>query len=178
MFATIALFAAALSPETASRLKIAWRYDIKAVPPNARAARIAAFEATPVLAGDLLYVITPFNQVIALDPGTGAERWVFDPKVAGNRSYSEASARGVAVHGGLVYFGTLDARVIALNARDGRKVWEARIGPDGNDGNYQLTSAPVGLRLDRDRRFVHRRQRTRRDGTRYGIGVRRQDRKT
>ncbi len=145
MLAAMALLAASadISPETASRLKEAWPYDTKATPPNERAARIAAFEATPVLAGNLLYVITPFNQVIALDPGTGAERWVFDPRVARDRGYSEASARGVAVSAGRVFFGTLDARLIAINAADGRKVWESRLGPDGNDGNYQITSAPV-----------------------------------
>ena len=141
----MSLLAAAveLAPETAPRLKVAWRHDIKAAAPNERAARIAAFEATPVLAGKLLYAITPFNQVLALDPGTGAERWAFDPLVARDRAYSEASARGVAVHGGIVYFGTLDARLIALGAADGRKIWEARLGPEANDGNYQVTSAPV-----------------------------------
>ena len=132
-----------LSPDNAPRLKVAWRYDTKAIAPNERAAKIAAFEATPVLAGNLLYVITPFNQVIALDPGTGTERWVFDPKVAGDRGYSEATARGVAVHDGRVFFGTLDARLMALNAVDGRKIWEVKLGPEPNDGNYQVTSAPV-----------------------------------
>ncbi len=147
MLAAMALLAAAadISPETAPRLKQAWRYDTKATPPNERAARIAAFEATRVMAGNLLYVITPFNQVIALDPGTGAERWVFDPRVARDRGYSEASARGVAVSAGRVFFGRLDARLIATNAADGRKLRESRLGPDGNDGKYQITSAPVVL---------------------------------
>ena len=57
-----------LTPETAARLKVAWTYQTKAAPPNQRAAQIAAFEATPTLAGGLLYLITPFNQAIALDP--------------------------------------------------------------------------------------------------------------
>src|SRR5436309_623491 len=103
-----------LSVENAARLKVAWTYQTTATPPNDRAAQIAAFEATPVLADGLLYVITPFNQVIALDPESGAERWRHDPHLAKDRSYSEASARGVAVSGGHVYFGTLDARLIAL----------------------------------------------------------------
>jgi quinoprotein glucose dehydrogenase len=132
-----------LTPETASRLKIAWTYQTQAPPPNKRAAQIAAFEATPVLSGGLLYVITPFNQVIALDPGSGAERWRFDPHLAGDRAYSEASARGVAVSSGMVFFGTLDARLIALDGRDGRLVWETKLDPASNDGNYQVTSPPV-----------------------------------
>ncbi len=135
-------FASDLTPDTAPRLKVAWTHQTKAAPPNQRAAQIAAFEATPVLSDGLLFVITPFNQVIALDPSSGAERWRFDPRVA-SRDYSEASARGVAVSGGMVFFGTLDARLIALRARDGRLVWETGLGPDPNDGNYQVTSPPA-----------------------------------
>jgi quinoprotein glucose dehydrogenase len=140
MMLPLALLAASvqLSPETAARLTVAWRYDAKVTPPNKHAARIAAFEATPVMANGMVYLTTPFTQVIALDPATGAERWVFDPHVA-DRNYSEAASRGVAVKAGTVFLGTLDARVIALRGRDGHKLWEAPIGGDG----YQLTSAPV-----------------------------------
>ena len=136
-------FAADLSPETVSQLKVAWTFQTGATAPNQRAAQIAAFEATPLLADGLLYVITPFNQVIALDPATGAERWRYDPHIAADRSYSEASARGVAVSGGTLFFGTLDARLIALEARSGRLLWQTRIGAESNDGNYQVTSPPV-----------------------------------
>ena len=96
-----------LSPDTAARLKVAWTADTHATPPNARAEKIAAFEATPVFADGQLFVITPFNQVIAMDPATGAEHWRFDPHVA-DRGYSEASARGVTVSRGIVYFVDLD----------------------------------------------------------------------
>src|SRR3954462_3190836 len=121
----------------------AWTQHTNAVAPNKRAAGIAAFEATPVLSGGLLYVITPFNQVLALDPGTGEERWRFDPEIAKDRVYSEASARGVAVAEGLVFFGTLDARLIALRVSDGKRLWEVPITPEVKDGNFQLTSPPA-----------------------------------
>jgi quinoprotein glucose dehydrogenase len=138
-----ALLAADLTPQTASRLEVAWTHETHARAPDGRTAHIAAFEATPVFANGLLYVITPFDQVLALDPATGAERWEYDPNVAGDRTYSEASARGVAVANGKVFFGTLDARVIALDAASGRLLWQARLDPESNDGNYQVTSAPV-----------------------------------
>jgi quinoprotein glucose dehydrogenase len=124
-------------------VKVAWTFETHASPPNTRAGQIAAFEATPLFADGLLYVITPFNQVIALDPATGLEQWRYDPHIASDRAYSEASARGVAVAGGLVYFGTLDARLIALNAKSGRLVWQTPLGSQPNDGNYQVTSPPV-----------------------------------
>ena len=64
-----------LSPETVPRLKLAWNYNTNATPPSKRAAQIAAFEATPVLSDGLLYVLTPFNQVIALRISTGKLVW-------------------------------------------------------------------------------------------------------
>src|SRR3982751_2411950 len=143
----LAFFFAALATRTcgAAELQVvpAWTHQTKAVAPNKRAAGIAAFEATPVLSGGLLYVITPFNQVLALDPGTGEERWRFDPEIAKDRVYSEASARGVAVAEGLVLFGTLDARLIALRASDGKRLWEVPIAPEVKDGNFQVTSPPA-----------------------------------
>jgi quinoprotein glucose dehydrogenase len=142
LIATLAL-SGDLSVENAARLKVAWTYQTNATPPNDRAAQIAAFEATPVLAGGLLYVITPFNQVIALDPESGVERWRYDPHIAADRSYSEASARGVTVSDGRVYFGTLDARLIALDAKNGRLIWQMTLAADKADGNYQVTSPPV-----------------------------------
>src|SRR5258706_15146365 len=132
-----------LTPETAARLKVAWTYRTNATPPSKQAAQIAAFEATPLLADGFLYLITPFDQVIALDPATGREQWRYDPHIAGDRAYSEASARGVAVTAGRLSFGTLESRLIALNAKSGKVVWQTRLGPQANDGHYQITSPPV-----------------------------------
>ena len=144
MFIALALLLASdLSPDTVSRLSQAWTFHTQAVPPGKRAAKIAAFEATPVLAGNLLYIITPFDQVIALDPGTGTEQWRYDPHLPDDDGYSEASARGVAVSDGKVFFGTLDARLIALDARSGKLLWQARLRAGPSDGGYQITSPPA-----------------------------------
>src|SRR5947209_4823677 len=141
--ALLLVLAADLTPETAPHLKTAWTFHTHATAPNGRAAKIAAFEATPVLSDGRLFVITPFDQVIALDPETGAETWRYDPHLADNDNYSEASARGVAVARSMVYFGTLDARLIALDAATGHLVWENKLLSEANDGNYQVTSPPV-----------------------------------
>jgi glucose dehydrogenase len=143
----LASLAADLTAETAPQLKVAWTYQTQAAPPSKKAAQVAAFEATPLFAEGLLYVITPFDQAIALDPATGREQWRYDPHVASDRDYSEASTRGVAVASGVVYFGTLDARLIALNAKSGKLVWQRTLGPPSNDGNYQVTSPPVARSL-------------------------------
>ena len=66
-----------------SQLRVAWTYRTGelATYEGTEAARKAAFEATPIMAGGVLYFSTPSNRVIALDAGTGRERWVYDPKV-------------------------------------------------------------------------------------------------
>ena len=132
-----------INAKSVPRLEAAWTFQTDAVPPDKRTASKAAFEATPQLAGDTLYVITPFNQVIALDPETGTERWRYDPKIASDRNYSEAAARGVAWSNGTLYFGTLDARLIAIDATTGRELWQTPLDPAIADGNYQVTSPPV-----------------------------------
>ena len=59
--------------------------------------RSAATEGTPILAGNSLVFCTPFNEVIALDPGTGAERWRFDPKIdLDQQPANQFVCRGVA----------------------------------------------------------------------------------
>src|ERR1700691_4618576 len=78
------------------KLKQVWTYHTGALEPKTRLNEKAAFEATPILVDGTLYLSTPFNKVIALDPGTGAEKWTYDPKVSRSHDYSEVSSRGVA----------------------------------------------------------------------------------
>ena len=70
-----------ITRENVARLKVAWTYHTGALQPETLSNEKAAFEATPILVDGTLYLSTPFNQVIALDPATGAEKWKFDPKV-------------------------------------------------------------------------------------------------
>ena len=55
-----------------------------------------AFEATPLVVDGTMYVGTPLGRVIALDPATGRERWVFDPKIARDVTYGDFASRGVS----------------------------------------------------------------------------------
>jgi quinoprotein glucose dehydrogenase len=70
-----------INRETVSRLKVAWTYRTGAVDVKTDLAKDAAFEATPILAAGKLFLTTPYNQVIALDPATGAKLWDFDPRI-------------------------------------------------------------------------------------------------
>ena len=82
--------------ENVAKLRPAWTYHTGALKPETELNEKAAFEATPILVEGTLYLSTPFNRVIALDPTSGAERWTYDPKVDRSHDYSEVSSRGVA----------------------------------------------------------------------------------
>ena len=113
------------------KLKIAWTYRTGALEQSKRLIHKAAFEATPILVDGKLFLSTPYNHVIALDPGTGEKLWEYDPAVTLERNYSEVSSRGVSAWHNTkakagepcrlrIYAGTLDARLIALDGETGK----------------------------------------------------------
>ena len=149
--------AAQITRANVNRLRVAWTYHTGAIPITT-AGRISAFEATPILADGVLYLSTPFNRVIALDPQTGAERWTYDPKVDPAGRYSEVTSRGVSTwrdsrsRERRIFVATIDARLIAIDAATGQPC--KAFGQDGqvdltrdvrltDRGQYQVTSPPA-----------------------------------
>ena len=142
-----------INRKNVTHLTVAWTYRTGENGAGFARANKLSFEATPVLAFGLLYLETPTNILIALDPETGVQRWRFDPHIDRSRQYSEASSRGVSIwedpdsrHTGActrrVLSGTLDARLLAVDAGTGEPCKEF-----GTAGEVDLTS---GLRI-RDR---------------------------
>ena len=123
----------AITVESVERLAQAWVYRTgDATDGDGFHGSRSKFQATPILVHDKLIASTGFNRVFALDPGTGKELWTFDPEVSFARRYSEMFAsRGVeAWHGPApdpppcrtrVFLGTLDARLIAIDAETGTR---------------------------------------------------------
>lgn len=84
-------------------------------------------EATPIVVDGVMYVSTGWSKVFALDARTGKQLWVYDPKVPGEwavHACCDVVNRGVAVWKGRVYVGTLDGRLVSIDASTGKKVWE------------------------------------------------------
>jgi quinoprotein glucose dehydrogenase len=88
------------------------------------------FEATPLVVDGMMFLSTPFGRAIALDPVTGTERWVYDAKVDRGGNWGDFASRGVstwldprAASGAhcrrRIFLPTIDARIIALDARTG-----------------------------------------------------------
>jgi glucose dehydrogenase len=99
----------------------------------------ASFQATPIVQNGVMYLALPFNHVLALDAKTGKEIWRYnhDRRKDWKMCCGPAN-RGVAVSNGRVFIGTVDARLIALNAKTGAKEWdidvvESAISTEGQD---------------------------------------------
>jgi quinoprotein glucose dehydrogenase len=156
-----------ITPDNVGNLVPAWAFRTGDL--DARAPEImkrTKFQATPLLVEDSLVFCTPFNEVIALDPGSGAPKWRYDPKIpTTQRPANRYNCRGVAYWvdtraaenaacRSRLFMGTNDARIIALDARSGipcagfGSQGEVKLTPGQLDwpGEFQITSAPVVAR--------------------------------
>jgi membrane-bound PQQ-dependent dehydrogenase (glucose/quinate/shikimate family) len=149
-----------INRENVAALKRAWTYHTGEGNRGNETDRhhIAPFETTPLVVEGMLYLSTPSNRVIALDPETGREIWQFDPQ-AGHAQRKFFQHRGVAYwHSETgddrrILFGTFDGRMICLDARTGKIC--AGFGTDGvvnlragvadefPDAEYSVTSPPA-----------------------------------
>jgi len=117
-----------------------------------------AFETTPLVVGNTMYITTSGGRVLALNAATGEELWRHEPILEPVALCCGPSNGGVAAYGNMVYVASLDARLVALDARSGTPVWETRLAEPG-DG-YSATMAPLA---------VHGRVYVGVAGERYGI---------
>jgi len=86
---------------------------------------VASFQATPIVQDGVMYLSLPFNHVVALDAKTGKQLWRYEHDLRKDWKLCCGPAnRGVAVSAGRVFIGTVDARLIALNAKTGAKEWD------------------------------------------------------
>jgi quinoprotein glucose dehydrogenase len=156
---------AQITPANVGNLVRAWEFRTGDLDTRAPAVMARTkFQATPLFVEDSIIFCSPFNEVIALDPGSGAQKWRYDPKISTNqRPGNRYVCRGVAwwvddqlAEGAAcrsrIFMGTNDARVIALDARSGIPCADFGVGGEikleiGRQlawpGEFQITSAPV-----------------------------------
>ncbi len=123
-----------INEENVGELGIAWFKDL----PDARGQ-----EATPVMVDGKLYISTAWSKVFAYDAKTGEELWSYDPEVPGEKAVDaccDVVNRGVAISRGKLFFGTIDGRLIALDANTGARLWETQT--TDNSKPYTITGAP------------------------------------
>ncbi len=124
-----------INADNISQLGLAWSFDTEFN---------RGLEATPIVVDGVIFVSGNWSQVYALDAKTGKQLWKYDPKVP--REWAKMACcdvvnRGVAVYQGKVIFGTLDARLIALDAGSGELIWETQ-SADIAKYPYTITGAP------------------------------------
>ncbi|HEY8003769.1 MAG TPA: PQQ-dependent dehydrogenase, methanol/ethanol family [Phenylobacterium sp.] len=100
-------------------------------------------EATPLMVDGVLYTTTAWSKVFAFDAATGKPKWSYDPKVNGAKGFDaccDVVNRGVAIWKGKVYVGTLDGRLVALDAATGKPVWSVQTTDPAKP--FTITGAP------------------------------------
>ena len=120
------------------QLKGAWMTRLKGSGFNAK----SSFEASPLVKDGFMYVITGNDDVFALNAKTGEILWQYWSGIAGKRALCCGWAnRGLAMGEGLLFFGQLDATVVALDMKTGEAVWKTPI--ENYEHGYSITSAPL-----------------------------------
>src|SRR6516162_2662117 len=101
-----------------------------------------SFEATPLVKDGIMYVITGSDDVFALNAKSWEILWEYRSGISGNRALCCGRAnRGLAMGEGLLFFGQLDATVVALDMETGAMVWKTPI--ELYENGYSITSAPL-----------------------------------
>jgi PQQ-dependent dehydrogenase (methanol/ethanol family) len=122
-----------LNTENVGRLKPAFVFQT---------AVLESMETAPIVDNGVMFLTTSFNHVYAIDAATGEEYWHYKHKLGpivtvccGNNN------RGVAISEGKLYMGTIDAKLVALDAKTGKLLWETQIADP--DKGYSETMAPA-----------------------------------
>ena len=103
-----------------------------------------SLETTPIVVNGVMYVTTSFNHVYAIDAKTGEQFWHYKHKMGPVTTYCcGPNNRGVAVHNDKVYMGTLDAKLVALDAKTGSLIWQTDIAEP--ELGYSETMAPTAV---------------------------------
>ena len=116
-----------------SRLHPAWIFqtDVK-----------ESLETSPIVVNGVMYVTTSFDHIYALNARTGEEIWHYKHKLGPVSTYCcGPNNRGVAVSGDMVYFATLDAKLVALDAKSGKLAWSTDVADP--ELGYSETMAPT-----------------------------------
>src|SRR5262245_36679553 len=122
-----------ITPQNAKGLEMAWLWQARSV---------EKYEATSIVVDGILYTIQAPNDVVALDAKTGQPIWTYPYRnLAEARNCCGQVNRGLAILGGTLFMGTLDAHIIALDAKSGTLLWKTKV-VEARD-RYAITHAPL-----------------------------------
>jgi quinoprotein glucose dehydrogenase len=150
-----------ITPANVGQLRVAWTYHTGDIRRESDPVE-TTYELTPLKVDGKVFVCTPHDIAIALDPDNGQEIWRFDPKIREAKNLQHLTCRGVSYHQAAgdqecakrIFLPTADARLIALDAETGRpcvnfgqggtvNLWQGMPDPSAHIGEYYSTSPPV-----------------------------------
>jgi alcohol dehydrogenase (cytochrome c) len=122
-----------VTPENVKNLELQWVYQARS---------LEKFEATALVVDGILYTVQAPNDVIALDAVTGRVFWTyqFTPSPAARPCCGRVN-RGLAILGDTLFMGTIDAHLIAIDAKNGKPLWNTTVAKA--ESGYAITHAPL-----------------------------------
>ena len=125
-----------ITPGNVGKLRPAWIFQTEVR---------ESLETSPIIVNGVMYVTTSFSHVYALNAQTGEQLWHYKHALGPITTYCcGPNNRGVAVYDDKVYLATLDAKLVALDAKTGNKVWQSDIGDP--ELGYSETMAPTAVK--------------------------------
>ncbi len=123
-----------ITPENAKDLTLKWVFQARTLDKE---------EVTPLVVDGVMYTVQSPNDVVALDAATGKTIWTYQhtPAKGTVNPCCGNLTRGVAILGDKIFLASLDAQVIAINARTGKEVWKTQVGDYTQQ--YSMTHAPL-----------------------------------
>ncbi len=124
-----------INTTNAKDLELAWVWQAKS---------LEKFEATPLVVDGVMYTVQAPNDIVALDAATGRIFWTYHHENGPNRTCCGRVNRGLAILGNTLFMGTVDAHLIAVDARSGSLLWDTVVTSESL--TYSITMPPTVIR--------------------------------
>ncbi|HEV3332865.1 MAG TPA: PQQ-binding-like beta-propeller repeat protein [Bryobacteraceae bacterium] len=125
-----------ITPANVKDLELRWVYQVKS---------LEKFEATPLVVDGVMYTVQPPNDVMALDAATGRVYWIYSYTPSKDaRPCCGRVNRGLAILGDTLFMGTIDAHLVAIDARNGKPIWNTEVASAAS--GYAVTHAPLVIK--------------------------------
>lgn len=125
-----------INTDNVQNLKLQWVWQARS---------LEKFEATPLVVDGILYTVQPPNDVVALDASTGRMFWMHPYENSPDaRACCGRVNRGVAILGDTLFMGTIDAHMLAIDARSGQLIWKTKVAEASE--HYSITMVPLVIR--------------------------------
>ncbi len=122
-----------ITPQNIKNLELQWMFQAKS---------LEKFEATPLVVDGIMYTVQAPNNVVALDAVTGRVFWTYNYLPARTaRPCCGQVNRGLAILGDTLFMGTIDAHLVAIDAKGGKPIWNVAVAKAG--AGYALAHAPL-----------------------------------